>query len=89
VNFMAGVTYQVVGNKAIASLLSISRQGLFYIPSVLILPRVFKLIGVQCCQMVSDVLSFFFAIPFTFIFFNTLKKETEKAKLEKLKDLEN
>ena len=82
VNFMASVTYQVVGSKAIAAILSVSRQGLFYIPSVLILPRIFKLIGVQCCQMVSDIFSFFFAIPFMFMFFNTLKKEEEKAKLE-------
>ena len=78
-NFMAGLTYQVVGNKAIAALLSISRQGLFYIPAVLILPTLWKLFGVQCCQAVSDVLAFFFAIPFTFIFFNTLKKEAAKT----------
>ena len=78
-NFMAGLTYQVVGNKAIAALLSISRQGLFYIPAVLILPTLWELFGVQCCQAVSDVLAFFFAIPFTFIFFNTLKKEAAKT----------
>lgn len=73
-NFMAGVTYQVVGNKAIASLLSVARQGLFYIPAVLILPAAFGLIGVQCSQSVSDVCSFLFSIPFTFIFFKNLKK---------------
>ena len=78
-NFMAGVTYQVVGNKAIASLLSVARQGLFYIPAVLILPTVFGLIGVQCSQSVSDVCSFLFSIPFTFIFFKNLKKaETDE-----------
>lgn len=73
-NFMAGVTYQVVGNKAIASLLSVSRQGLFYIPAVLVLPKLFGLVGVQCCQSVSDLLSCLFAIPFTVMFFNHLKK---------------
>ncbi len=79
-NFMAGLTYQVVGNKGLAALLSISRQGLFYIPSVLILPSLFGLIGVQSCQAVSDVLAFLFAIPFTLLFFKTLKKE--QAKIE-------
>ena len=78
-NFMAGLTYQVVGNKAIATLLSISRQGLFYIPAVLILPAVFQLLGVQSCQAVSDFFAFFFALPFTFIFFKTLKKEGLRA----------
>ena len=78
-NFMAGLTYQVVGNKAIATLLSTSRQGLFYIPAVLILPKVYELLGVQLCQAVSDLFAFFFALPFTFIFFRTLKKEQEKC----------
>ena len=79
VNFMIGLTYQVVGNKAIATLLSTSRQGLFYIPAVLVLPRIFGLLGVQMCQAISDVLAFFFALPFTFLFFKSLKKEAAKC----------
>ena len=84
-NFMAGLTYQSVGNKALASLLSISRQGLFYIPSVLVLPRVFELLGVQMCQSVADAFAFFFAIPFTFMFFATLKKEQAKLDIKENK----
>ena len=72
-NFMAGLTYQVVGNKALASLLSCSRQGLFYIPAVLVLPRLFDLFGVQCSQSVSDLLAFLFAVPFTVMFFKKLR----------------
>ena len=84
VNFMSGLTYQVVGNKAIAALLSISRQGLFYIPAVLLLPKLFAIwnigiLGVEICQAVSDVFAFLFALPFTFIFFKTLKKEQQKV----------
>ncbi len=82
VNFMAGVTYQVVGNKAIASLLSVSRQGLFYIPTVLILPHAVGMFGVQSCQAISDLLSFVFALPFTFLFFKKLKEEEARAKEE-------
>lgn len=79
VNFMAGLTYQVVGNKGIATLLSISRQGMFYLPALLILPTLFQLTGVQVSQAVADGFAFVFAIPFTIIFFNTLKREQEKA----------
>ncbi len=86
-NFMVGLTYQVVGNKAIAALLSVSRQGLFYIPAVLILPSLLQLFGVQCCQAVSDFLAFFFAIPFTLAFFKTLKKEGQKFKEEQSENL--
>ncbi len=77
-NFMASVTYQVVGSRAIASLLSVSRQGLFYIPAVLILPSVWQLFGVQCCQALSDLFAFLFAIPFTFLFFHDIKRAEQK-----------
>ena len=83
-NFMAGLTYQVVGNKALAALLSCSRQGLFYIPAVLILPQLLQLLGIQSAQSVSDFLAFLFAIPFTVSFFKRLRRlqEQEKAKGE-------
>ena len=74
-NFMASVTYQAVASKAIASILSVSRQGLFYIPAVLILPKALGMIGVQSCQALSDLCAFFFAIPFTIMFFNMIKRE--------------
>lgn len=81
-NFMAGLTYQVVGNKALASLLSISRQGMFYIPAVLIMPAVWELFGVQACQSVADICAFFFAIPFTLIFFKELRTNEKKIREE-------
>lgn len=82
-NFMVSITYQSVGNKGIATLLSISRQGLFYIPSVLLLPILLGLKGVQCCQAVSDLFAFLFALPFTVLFFKQLKKvEQEKTERE-------
>jgi Na+-driven multidrug efflux pump len=77
-NFMAGVTYQAVGSKIAAAILSVSRQGLFYIPAVLILPRVINLLGVQSAQSVSDFCSAMFAIPFTVAFFKGLKKLEEE-----------
>ena len=74
-NFMASVTYQVIGKQVAATLLAISRQGMFYIPAVLLLPRFFGLLGVQACQATADFLAFFFAIPFTILFFKMLKRE--------------
>ena len=81
-NFMASVTYQAIGSKVIASVLSVSRQGLFYIPAVLILPRILELLGVQSCQAISDFFAFIFAIPFTILFFRRLKREKERVEKE-------
>ena len=81
-NFMASITYQSLGQKVNAFVLSVSRQGLFYIPAVLIMPKLMGLLGVQSCQAVSDFFAFFFAIPFTIIFFKALKKERENYMAE-------
>lgn len=81
-NFMASVTYQVVGNKIFAALLAISRQGLFYIPAVLILPNLFQLVGVQSCQAVADACAFIYAIPFTVLFFKQLKRASREVQEE-------
>ena len=79
-NFMASITYQSLGKKVNAFILSVSRQGLFYIPAVLILPAIWGLLGVQSCQAISDFLAFFFAIPFTIFFFRSLKREEERER---------
>lgn len=73
-NFMAGLTYQVVGNKALAALLSCSRQGLFYVPAIVLLPWMMGLLGVQSAQSVSDFLAFVFAVPFTIAFLKRLRR---------------
>ena len=82
---MAGLTYQVVGNKALASLLSISRQGLFFVPAILFLPIAWEIFGVESSQMFSDILAFVFAIPFTIIFFNGLRKKQALVEAENAK----
>ncbi len=82
-NFMISVTTQVVGNKAVASLLSVSRQGLFYIPAVLLLPKLWGLFGVQSCQALSDFCAFLFALPFMMAFFKSLRKKEAELKLKK------
>ena len=59
---MTNMLVQTIGKAKEATLVSISRQGLFFIPSILILPRIFGLVGVQISQPVSDLLSFVVAL---------------------------
>ncbi len=83
VNFMISVTTQALGDKGAATVLSVSRQGIFYIPAVIILPQIFQLFGVQSCQAISDFCAFLFAIPFTVHFFKKLNKlETEQQQAQ-------
>jgi putative MATE family efflux protein len=67
---------QTMGKARIASLLALSRQGLFLLPFLLILPHFLGLLGIQLSQPSSDIASFFFSIPFMIkILRNELKKE--------------
>jgi len=45
-----------------ASILAVCRQGVYYIPAILLLPNLFGLTGIQIAQPVSDILVFLTAI---------------------------
>ena len=49
--------YQALGHAKSTLLLAVARQGLFFIPLVLILPRVFGLTGVYITQTAADALT--------------------------------
>lgn len=56
-----------------ANFLAATRQGLFFIPLIFILPHFLGLYGVEMCQAVSDLLSFISTVPiiiYTFKEFN-------------------
>ena len=55
---------QSTGKGLKASIASSARNGIFFIPMIVILPRLFGLFGVEISQAVADVLSFLLAIPF-------------------------
>lgn len=56
---------QAMGLTVRASLVASSRQGLFFVPLLLILPRCFGEIGLILCQGASDVLSLLFSLLLT------------------------
>jgi len=56
---------QTIGKVVPASVLAVARQGLFFIPAVLILPHFLDVLGVQMAQSVSDVFSFALTVPIT------------------------
>ena len=59
-----------------ATFLALCRQGIFFIPVVLILPRIIGLNGVLFAQSISDILTFFVSI---FFFISFLKEVKCKA----------
>lgn len=69
---------QSCGQIKSATFLSCNRQGVYFIPAILILPMLFGLRGVQISQSVADFLSVLTAIPYAFFFFKKLNKLESK-----------
>ena len=72
------MSFQSLGKKAKAIIVSCFRQGICYIPFILILPLYIGITGVEISLMVADILTFIICIPFAILFF----KEINKKKLE-------
>ena len=71
---MSNMMLQSIGKALKASILAAARQGVFFIPLILILPRLFGLFGVEMCQTISDICSFILAVPLCCSVLNEMKK---------------
>ena len=69
---LANLTCQAVGRPWLASLLAASRQGIFFLPLILWLPRWLGLTGVQIAQAGADLLTFLSCLPFLIIYLHRL-----------------
>ena len=49
--------YLAIGKSAVGGLLSLSRQGIFFIPLIYVLPRLWELNGLVCVQPMADLLT--------------------------------
>lgn len=68
------MTYQSVGRAGAAAFLSASRQGICFLPLIILLPRFFGVLGVEIAQAVADVFALLIALPMTILFFRKLPK---------------
>lgn len=55
--YMMTITYQTIGASRYGLFLSLIRQGLFFIPFILTLPRFFGVTGIYLSQPAADVLT--------------------------------
>lgn len=59
-----GMLFQNIRMTGPATLLSICRNGLFFLPALLLLPLWLGMTGVQMAQAVADILTFLLCIPY-------------------------
>lgn len=70
----ANMMFQTTRKTFPATLLALGRQGIFFVPTIMILPVFFGLSGVMATQALADVLTFALTIPFVVNEMKTWKK---------------
>jgi Na+-driven multidrug efflux pump len=55
--YMMTITYQTIGASRYGLFLSLIRQGIFYVPCILILPKFLGIMGIYMSQLVADILT--------------------------------
>ncbi len=73
--FISNMMLQSIGKGFKASITSSARNGIFFIPAILILPALFGLRGVEMTQPVADILTICVTIPFAASELRKMKNE--------------
>lgn len=68
----SNMLFQSIGRNLEATVVSMLRSGLCFIPILLLLSALFGLTGIQLSQTVADIVSFFITVPFVVKFFKYL-----------------
>ena len=80
-NVVTSTLFQALGKAKPAFLLSISRQLLFLIPAVILLPRLYDLHGVWAAFPVSDFLAFMLSGFLLFRVYRIFKERKDSSKI--------
>ena len=76
---MCNMTFQSIGKSWTATFLSSLRQGLYFLPLIIVLPKLFGLLGVQATQPIADVFTFATCLPLIIRFFRRLETTSAPA----------
>ncbi len=71
-NTVCNMTFQSTGQAASATFLAMCRQGVFFLPLILILPRLFGITGVEVAQPIADLCTCLTCVPFAIAFMKKL-----------------
>lgn len=72
---ICNMLFQCTGKAALATFVAACRQGICFLPLILILPRIIGLLGVQLTQPLADGITLLICIPLLRRFFREIKKE--------------
>ncbi len=77
---------QITGHPIVGTILASARQGIFFLPLILLLPQGLGKNGVWMVQPLADIASFVFTLPFLFYALHSLKKKNNTENTRKTSD---
>ena len=80
----SNMMFQSIGRSKEASFLALLRNGLYYIPLLMILPLFMGLTGIQSAQMFADILTMLTSIPFVVKFMRETPDEDLTSEIDRL-----
>ena len=80
----SNMMFQSIGRSKEASFMALLRSGLYYIPALLILPLFLGLTGIECAQMVADILTTITCIPFVARFMRETPDKDQVSEIDRL-----
>lgn len=86
VNIITNSLFQATGKGKESVILSLSRQGLVYIPVMLLLSYLIGPTGIVGAQLVADAITMIISFTMYCSFINSIKQESLALKTEKLSD---
>lgn len=75
---VSNMLFQSIGAARQATFIAAARQGLYFMPIIYLLPRIWGLFGVQCAQPLADILTFASCIPVLYFFFRNLNRQMKQ-----------
>ena len=81
---VTNMALQSTGQAGRATVLAMCRQGFFFIPMVLVLPRIMGLLGVELAQSFADILTFLVSLYFYITYLKELKAKRNAQVAEDL-----
>ncbi len=76
----SNMMFQSCGYSLLASATAVLRSGLYFIPTIMLLSRLWGLFGIQISQPVADALLFVTSVPLLLWFMRSLPPDGEDAK---------
>lgn len=70
---VSNMTLQIVGKSWQGTFLSAARQGIFFLPLIIIFSKIMGLTGIQITQPAADILTAVCSVPFMIAFFKEIK----------------